>query len=87
MKMHSSGKKEKPLELKEKLETLGKNLAMHIAAASPVSVKIDDLPQDLVDRERKVLIDQAISAGKPEEIAKKMDEGRLRKFYSEVVLM
>lgn len=71
----------------DKLLNFGKKIAMHVAAASPASVNIDDLSKDLVDRERKVLIDQAISSGKPEEIAKKMVEGRLRKFYSEVVLM
>ena len=71
----------------DKLFTFGKRIAMHVAASSPASVNIDDLPKDLVDRERKFLIDQAISSGKPEEIAKKMVEGRLRKFYSEVVLM
>ena len=71
----------------DKLLNFGKKIAMHVAAASPASVNIDDLSKDLVDRERKVLVDQAIASGKPEEIAKKMVEGRLRKFYSEVVLM
>ena len=69
------------------LNKLGKELAMHIAATSPSSLSIEDLSSELVDRERKVLIDQAMSSGKPEEIAKKMVEGRLRKFYSEVVLL
>ena len=69
------------------LNKLGKELAMHIAATSPSSLSIEDLSSELVDRERKVLIDQALSSGKPEEIAKKMVEGRLRKFYSEVVLL
>ena len=69
------------------LNKLGKELAMHIAATSPSSLSIEDLSNELVDRERKVLIDQAMSSGKPEEIAKKMVEGRLRKFYSEVVLL
>ena len=69
------------------LNKLGKELAMHIAATSPSSLSIEDLSSELVDRERKVLIDQAMSSGKPEEIAKKIVEGRLRKFYSEVVLL
>jgi len=72
---------------KSLLQKLGKELAMHIAATSPSSLSIDDLSNDLVERERKILIDQAMSSGKPEEIAKKMVEGRLRKFYSEVVLL
>ena len=53
------------------LNKLGKELAMHIAATSPSSLSIEDLSSELVDRERKVLIDQAMSSGKPEEIAKK----------------
>ena len=60
---------------------------MHIAATSPSSISIENLSSELVERERKVLIDQAIASGKPEDIAKKMVEGRLRKFYSEVVLL
>ena len=72
---------------KAALQKLGKELAMHIAATSPSSISIEDLSSELVERERKVLIDQAIASGKPEDIAKKMVEGRLRKFYSEVVLL
>ena len=72
---------------KTSLQKLGKELAMHIAATSPSSISIEDLSSELVERERKVLIDQAMASGKPEDIAKKMVEGRLRKFYSEVVLL
>ena len=72
---------------KTSLQKLGKELAMHIAATSPSSISIEDLSSELVERERKVLVDQAIASGKPEDIAKKIVEGRLRKFYSEVVLL
>ena len=72
---------------KSALKKLGKELAMHIAATSPSSISVNDLSSDIVERERSVLIDQAISSGKPEDIAKKMVEGRLKKFYSEVVLL
>ena len=72
---------------KTSLQKLGKELAMHIAATSPSSISIENLSSELVERERKVLIDQAMASGKPEDIAKKMVEGRLRKFYSEVVLL
>tara|TARA_B100000161_G_scaffold221162_1_gene166469 strand:+ start:883 stop:1809 length:927 start_codon:yes stop_codon:yes gene_type:complete len=65
---------------------VGKQIAMHIAAASPKSVNIDDLDSDIVKREREVLIDQAMSSGKPKEIAEKMVQGRMKKFYQEVVL-
>jgi elongation factor Ts len=69
------------------LEGLGKQLAMHIAATSPASVAVEDLDPALVAKERDVLIEQAKESGKPQEIAEKMVEGRLRKFYSEVVLL
>ena len=70
-----------------KINNLGKQIAMHIAAASPASISINDLSDELIQREKSVLMEQAISSGKPEDIAKKMVEGRLRKFYSEVVLL
>ena len=68
------------------LSNVGKQIAMHIAATSPKSLNIDDLDNDLVEREREVLIDQAMSSGKPKEIAEKMVQGRLQKFFQEVVL-
>ncbi len=71
----------------DKLTALGKQLAMHVAAAAPQSVSRDDLDQEAVDRERQVLSDQARESGKPEEIIEKMVEGRIRKFYEEVCLM
>lgn len=70
-----------------KLEALGKQVAMHVAAANPQSVSTDDLDQALVEKERIVLSEQARESGKPEEIIEKMVEGRLRKFYEEVVLL
>lgn len=71
----------------DKLNALGKQLAMHVAAAAPQSVSRDDLDQTSVERERQVLSDQARESGKPEEIIEKMVEGRIRKFYEEVCLM
>jgi len=69
------------------LQGLGKQLAMHIAATSPVSLSVDDLDKDAVQRERDVLIEQAKASGKPQEIAEKMVEGRMKKYYQEVVLL
>ena len=69
------------------LNGLGKQLAMHIAATSPASLSVDDLDAELVDREREVLIEQAKASGKPQEIAEKMVEGRMKKYYQEVVLL
>ncbi len=72
---------------KEKLNAFGKQLAMHIAATNPLSLSTDDLDADVVERERAVLIEQARESGKPENIIEKMVEGRIRKFYEEVVLL
>ena len=69
------------------LEEVGKQLAMHVAAARPQSVSRDDLDQSAVERERQVLIEQARESGRPENIIEKMVEGRLRKFYEEVCLL
>jgi elongation factor Ts len=71
----------------DKLNALGKQLAMHIAAAAPQSISRDDLDQKIVERERQVLSDQARVSGKPEDIIEKMVEGRIRKFYEEVCLL
>ena len=71
---------------KSQLLDVGKQIAMHIAATSPKALNIDDLDNDLVKREKEVLIDQAMSTGKPKEIAEKMVQGRLQKFFQEVVL-
>ena len=71
---------------KSQLLDVGKQIAMHIAATSPKALNIDDLDNDLVKREKEVLIDQAMSTGKSKEIAEKMVQGRLQKFFQEVVL-
>ena len=69
-----------------KLEALGRQLAMHVAATNPLAANIADLDPAEVERERAVLISEAKESGKPDEIIEKMVEGRLRKFYEEVVL-
>jgi elongation factor Ts len=71
---------------KEKLDALGRQLAMHVAATNPLAVNVDSLNPDDIERERAVLIAEAKESGKPDEIIEKMVEGRLRKFYEEVVL-
>ncbi len=70
----------------DKLETLGKQIAMHIAAAHPIALKIEEVDPAEVDRERAIFREQALESGKPAEFVDKMVEGRLRKFYEEVVL-
>ncbi|KZD07184.1 translation elongation factor Ts [Oceanibaculum pacificum] len=71
----------------EKLQTLGKQLAMHVAAANPASLGTDDLDPALLERERNVLVDQAKASGRPAEIIEKMVEGRIRKYYEEVCFL
>jgi len=62
-------------------------IAMHVAASNPVSVDKDDIPAEVVERERQILIEQAKDEGKPAEIAEKMVEGRMRKFYEQSALL
>ncbi len=71
----------------EKLGALGKQLAMHVAAANPLALDRSDVDASALDREREVLAEQARASGKPEEIIAKMVEGRLRKFYEENCLV
>lgn len=70
-----------------KLEALGRQLAMHVAAASPQFLDVASVDPTAVDRERDVLREQARASGKPEAIIEKMVDGRLRKFYEETVLV
>ena len=70
----------------EALNQFGRQLAMHVAAARPEAVTRDEVDRSTLDREREILADQARAAGKPENIVEKMVEGRLRKYYEEVVL-
>ncbi|RMF69329.1 MAG: elongation factor Ts [Alphaproteobacteria bacterium] len=71
----------------EKLQALAKHLAMHVAAMAPQAVDAEGLDPAVIERERNVLIEQARASGKPEHIIEKMVEGRMRKFYQEVVLL
>lgn len=70
-----------------RLEALGRQIAMHVAAAKPLSARIEDLDPAVIKRERDILADQSRGSGKSEEIIQKMVDGRLRKFYEESVLL
>lgn len=70
-----------------KLEALGKQIAMHVAAARPEALKVEDVDNSNLERERAVLVEQAKASGKPDNIIEKMVEGRIRKYYEEVVLL
>ncbi len=71
---------------KEKLADLGKHIAMHIAATNPVALNIAGVDPAAVEHEKSIYAEQAKASGKPENIIEKMVEGRVRKFYDEVVL-
>ncbi len=66
---------------------LGKHVAMHIAATSPVCVDESGVPAEVVDREREIQIDIAMQSGKPRDIAEKMVAGRMKKFLGEITLV
>jgi len=71
----------------DRLSALGRQLAMHVAAASPLYLDIASVPAAALERERDVLREQARASGKSEAIVERMVDGRLRKFYEEVVLL
>ena len=67
-------------------ENVAKDVAMHAAAMRPVYVKIADVPEAEVEKEKEILKEQAVNEGKPAEIAEKMVQGRIQKFYKEICL-
>ena len=66
---------------------LARNIAMHIAATNPLSVSADDIPADVLDKEREIVSAQAQESGKPANIVEKMVEGRIQKYIKEVCLV
>lgn len=68
-------------------DELGRDLAMHVAAANPVCVSEDQVPADLLAKEREIVSAQAAESGKPAEIVEKMVEGRIRKYLAEVTMV
>lgn len=68
-------------------ETLGKDLAMHIAASRPVCVAESDVSPELIDKEREIFSAQAAESGKPADIIEKMVDGRIKKFLKEITLL
>ena len=71
---------------KAKLQELGKHIAMHIAASNPLFHTIADVAPEALEREKAIFSEQAAASGKPANIIEKMVEGRIRKYYEEVVL-
>jgi elongation factor Ts len=68
-------------------QQLAKELAMHIASANPVAVNAEDVPADVVERERAIFDAQVAESGKPEQVRPKIVEGKLKKYFKEIVLM
>lgn len=71
----------------DKLAKFGKQVAMHIAATSPAALSVTEMPQDKVEREREIQRELARQSGKPEAVIEKMLEGRMRKYFEDVVLL
>ncbi|MDR3497169.1 MAG: translation elongation factor Ts [Ancalomicrobiaceae bacterium] len=69
------------------LSLLGRQIAMHIAAAAPIAVRPDEVDASVLEREKAIFADQARQSGKPEAVIEKMVEGRIRKFYEEATLL
>ena len=72
---------------KEDVIEIGKKLAMHIVAAKPEYLKSDDVPDDVIQKEKEILLEQMAGSGKPPEILEKIVNGRLGKFYQGVCLL
>lgn len=85
--LHGDNRKAVLIELSGRNEKLGRDLAMHITAISPMVVEASQVPADLLTREREIFMAQARDSGKPAEIIKKMVEGKMRKFLAEVSLV
>jgi elongation factor Ts len=71
----------------EEFQAFAKNIAMQIAATSPLVVKREELPQEVVDKERELLHRQALEEGKPEKVMEKIVDGRMEKFYADACLV
>jgi elongation factor Ts len=72
---------------KAKLSEIGKQIAMHAAAARPQALSVEDLDPTSIEREKDVIREQSKASGRPADVIEKMIEGRIRKFYEEVVLL
>ncbi len=68
-------------------EVLGKDIAMHIAASNPLCISADEVPAELLEKEREIYKAQALESGKPENIVGKIVEGRVRKYLAESTLL
>ena len=75
------------LKIDDEIETLSKNICMHIAAMKPESLDINDLDQNIIKKEEKIQRELILNSGKPSNIVDKILQGKMKKFYSEVTLL
>ena len=85
--IHMGGKIGVMVELKGDNAEVAHDIAMHIAAANPTCVSREELPADAIEKEREILRAQALNEGKPQQVAEKMVNGRIKKYYSENCLL
>jgi elongation factor Ts len=94
--IHSNGKIAVLVEVKcetdfvargEKFQEFAKNVAMQVAAANPLCVSADQVPADVLEKEKAIFLAQTKAEGKPDNIAEKIVEGRIKKYYKEVCLL
>ena len=71
----------------DQFQALGSDIALHIAAMNPLYIKREDVPSDVVEKEREIIAEQLKSEGKPAEMIEKITDGKLDKYYQEVVLL
>ena len=74
------------ISLKGGNDELAKDIAMHVTATDPMAISPQDIPEEIIDKEREIYIAQSKDSGKPEDIVEKMVDGKIRKFLSEVSL-
>jgi len=71
----------------EDFQTFVKNIAMHIAAANPQYIRREEIPAEILEREKRIYRSQALDSGKPEKVIDKIVQGKMERFYSEVCLL
>lgn len=85
--LHGDNRKAALVELENEDAALGRDVAMHVTAISPMVVESSQVPADVLDKEREIYTTQAAESGKPADIVAKMVDGRIRKFLAEVSLL
>lgn len=84
--IHMGGKIGGLVVLSDTTEEVAKDVAMHVAAMAPVCISKEEVPEEMIEHEKKVIKEQVMNEGKPADIAEKMVNGRINKFYKEICL-